>query len=314
LKVLIELPTWLGDTVMSTPAIENIIDHYENAEIVLLGNESSLDIFKENPRITRVEILKKRIRELAKIPRKIGKCDIFFSFRGSFRSRLLCYFLDVSQTFQYQKRNFNYGHQVEKYCQFVNQSINRKYKPGNLIVFHSQDKFSGKLRLGINPGASYGSAKRWTISGFSRVAIELSKYYEIIIFGSKEEQKIANEIENTLKSRNINNFSNLAGKTTIPQLITEISKLTVFVTSDSGPMHIAAALGIPSVSIFGPTRDYETSQWKNKKSIILKSNLDCQPCMKRTCPLGHNLCMKNISKDDVINSINLISANKIKCI
>ena len=68
-------------------------------------------------------------------------------------------------------------------------------------------------------------------------------------------------------------------------------------------MHIAASFQVPTVAIFGPTRDNETSQWMNKKSIIVKKHLDCQPCMKRTCPLLHHNCMKMIKAGDILNAI-----------
>ena len=84
----------------------------------------------------------------------------------------------------------------------------------------------------------------------------------------------------------------------------DLSNLDIFITGDSGPMHIAASFEIPTISIFGPTNENETSQWMNSKSIILKKNLNCQPCMKRTCPLSHNNCMKLIKSNDVLNAIN----------
>jgi heptosyltransferase-2 len=68
-------------------------------------------------------------------------------------------------------------------------------------------------------------------------------------------------------------------------------------------MHVAAAFEVPTVAIFGPTKDDETSQWMNEKSLIVKKNLDCQPCMKRTCPLGHHDCMKLIKAVDVLDSV-----------
>ena len=95
--------------------------------------------------------------------------------------------------------------------------------------------------------------------------------------------------------------------TTITGLIDQISNLDLFITGDSGSMHIAAAFQIPTVSIFGPTRGDETSQWMNGKSLIVKKNLDCQPCMKRTCPLKHHDCMKLIKAVDVLKAINSIN-------
>ena len=91
------------------------------------------------------------------------------------------------------------------------------------------------------------------------------------------------------------------------ELANQISSLDLFITGDSGPMHLAASFQVPTVTIFGPTRDKETSQWMNQKSIIVKKNLDCQPCMKRTCPLKHHKCMKQIKAKDVLNAIESLS-------
>ena len=77
----------------------------------------------------------------------------------------------------------------------------------------------------------------------------------------------------------------------------------LLITGDSGPMHVAAAFQVPTVAIFGPTQDDETSQWMNDKSTIVKKNLDCQPCMKRTCPLKHHNCMKLIKANDVLTVV-----------
>ena len=93
------------------------------------------------------------------------------------------------------------------------------------------------------------------------------------------------------------------GKTTISELTNYISNLDIFITGDSGPMHIAASLNIPTIALFGPTDPIETAQWKNPYSVIIKKDLECQPCMKRTCPLKHHNCMKLIEAREVIDSI-----------
>jgi heptosyltransferase-2 len=99
----------------------------------------------------------------------------------------------------------------------------------------------------------------------------------------------------------VTNYKNLAGNTTITELINKIASLDLFITGDSGPMHVAAAFQVPTVAIFGPTEDQETSQWMNKYSAIVKKNLNCQPCMKRTCPLQHHNCMKLIKAAEVLS-------------
>ena len=92
-------------------------------------------------------------------------------------------------------------------------------------------------------------------------------------------------------------------KTNIKELCANIGGCSLFVTNDSGPMHVAAAYQVPTVAIFGPTKYKETSQWMNEKSKIVRHEMDCSPCMKRECPLGHHECMTTITADEVIDAI-----------
>jgi heptosyltransferase-2 len=139
------------------------------------------------------------------------------------------------------------------------------------------------------------------------VAVSLAKNYEILILGGPGEENIAADIEQYLIKKNVKNYTNLAAKTSVSELISEINNLDLLITGDSGPMHIAAAFNVPTISIFGPTKDNETSQWMNEKSVVVKKNLECQPCMKRTCPLNHHNCMKLIEAAEVLKAINSLN-------
>jgi heptosyltransferase-2 len=219
--------------------------------------------------------------------------------------------MSAKNKYQFDKNKYQNRHQVEKYNDFVNDSLNTNYLPEKLVLYSSHSKLKIKNSslpiLGINPGASYGSAKRWYPKEFAKVARELSGEYNIIIFGGPDETDIAGDIEQALIDSGVKNYENLAGNTTITELINKIASLDLFITGDSGPMHVAAAFQVPTVSIFGPTKDEETAQWMNKKSIILKKNLDCQPCMERTCPLIHHNCMCLIKAVDVIGAVKVIN-------
>ena len=85
MKILIELPTWIGDAVMTTPAIENIISHYNKLEITIIGSLVSTEILKNHPKVVKVEVLKKNYISLFKIAKDLGQFDVYFSFRCSFR-------------------------------------------------------------------------------------------------------------------------------------------------------------------------------------------------------------------------------------
>jgi len=302
MKILIEVPTWLGDCVMATPSLRNIINEYKNPSISLLGTKTSLDLFREDPLISEYVVIRKNYFQAIKQFIGMRNYDLFISFRSSFRTKLLMILLKVKEKHQYNKNSFPSGHQVQKYNNFVNSIIGHDLPPGKLQLRSFAKNKQKEVLIGINPGAAYGSAKMWKKEGYVDLSINLSKKGKIFLFGGKNEVDLANQIEDELKKNNINNYLNLAGKTSISQLMSLISRLDLFITGDSGPMHIAAAYKIPTVSIFGPTKDHETCQWMNPKSIILKKELVCQPCMKRVCPLKHHNCMENITSKEVMES------------
>ncbi len=303
MRILIELPTWLGDCVMATSAIENIVNFDNDVQITFIGSFVSIEAIKNHPKVVKTVVLDKKYRVLYKTARNLGEFDYFFSFRSSLRTKFLKFLISAKNKYQFDKNKYQHRHQVEKYNDFINDSLNINFPPGKLLLFTINSQSSTQKTVGINPGASYGSAKRWYPEEFAKVANELSDRYDIVIFGGPDEQDIALDIEKLLIKKDVKNYQNLAGKTTIPELMSRISNLDLFITGDSGPMHVAAAFEVPTVAIFGPTKDDETSQWMNKKSLIVKKNLDCQPCMKRTCPLGHHDCMKLIKAVDVLDSV-----------
>ncbi len=308
MKILIELPTWLGDTVMTTPAIENIVKHFGNVEITLFGSFISIEALKNHPNVIKTYVLDKKFINLYKILNDFGEFDLFFSFRNSLRAKFIKFFISSKIKYQFDKKKYKNNHQVEKYNKFVNDSLKINVLAGGLILHTvKQSKDKKNKVLGISPGASYGVAKRWYPKEFADVAIDLSSKYDIIIFGGPGEKDIAKDIEKYLIEKGVDNYKNLTAKITIKELISQIANLDLFVTGDSGPMHIAAAFQIPTVAIFGPTNDKETSQWTNEKKIILKKNLECQPCMKRKCPLKHHNCMKLIKSVDVLDAVNSIT-------
>lgn len=306
-KILIELPTWLGDCVMSTPAIENISNYFSEVEISIIGSKTSVDLIENHPKVLNSLVIDSRNQLSFRALKGLGSYDYYFSFRGSTRAKIIKLIVNAKNKYQFNHNKFLNRHQVQKYTDFVNQSLGVNLNPGKLVSYiEKSNKSKTSKLLGINPGASYGNAKRWSPEKFAEIAIELSDDFDIFIFGGNNELEFAKKIEDTLIKSNIFNFSNLAGKTSIIELTKYISILDIFLTGDSGPMHLAASLQIPTVALFGPTNPAETSQWMNARSQIVKKNLNCQPCLKRKCPLKHHNCMKLIDPKDVIDSISKI--------
>lgn len=292
---------------MATPAIENLIKTYPDAQITLLGSFVSTQAFQGYPNIKRVIVddTKKsgnRYKNLISLAKSIGRVDLAISFRRSISSKFMIFFIKAKKKFNYRRLTKKEIHLCIRYNDFVNKVLNLKNEVGDLKLYFKPFNY-GKPTLGINPGATYGSAKRWYPEEFAKIAIEMSKKYDIVIFGGPIETNIAKDIENELVSKGITNYQNLAGKTTIPELIEKIAGLDLFITNDSGPMHIAAAYKVKTIAIFGPTKFTETNQWNNPNGEIVTKNLDCAPCMKRVCPLKHHNCMKNITAADVLNVI-----------
>lgn len=292
---------------MTTPAIENIIKEYPNVKIVLLGSYVSTQALGKIPNVEKVIVdnSKKdgnRYINLIKMAKEVGKVDIAISFRRSFTSKFMMFFIKAKKKFSYKRYTKEEIHQAIRYNDYVNRSLKIKFDTKDLKLYFTPFKYE-KPTMGINPGATYGSAKRWYPEEFAKVALEMSKKYDIVIFGGPGETDIASDIENILKKNDIKNYLNLAGKTTIPELIEKIAGLDLFITNDSGPMHIAAAFKVPTITIFGPTKFTETNQWNNPYGKIVTKSLDCAPCMKRTCPLEHHECMKLITAEDVLKEI-----------
>ncbi len=288
MKLFIETPTWLGDAVMASGAIYELVEYFKPDEVFVFGSFLGTSLFKEYKTI--LDDRKHRIKQLFNLP----KVDVAVSFRSSLYSKILVKQI-AKKSYIFTKSE---GHQVKQYSNFINYIIQKTniYAP----KLHFTPFVYKKPTLGINPGATYGSAKRWYPKEFAKVVNELGKEYNIVIFGGPGEEEIAKDIE---KNLTIKNYQNLCGKLSIKELCEKIGGLSLFITNDSGPMHVAAAYKIPTVTLFGPTNYKETSQWDNPKGFIISKDLECAPCMKRECPLLHHNCMKTITAEDVLSLI-----------
>jgi heptosyltransferase-2 len=305
MRIFIETPTWLGDSVMTTPSIENIIKNYPNAKITIFGSSVATAIFNFHPNVEKIIIddskkYKNRLKRLRFLIKNLGDFDYALSFRSSFFSRILLFFINSSNKSQYKKNKKITKHQVLRYGYLVNNLFNFDEKVGDLKIY-TKNPIIKKNILGINPGATYGSAKRWYADKFAEVINSVANDFdEVIIFGGSDETDIADDIVKDLK---IKNYTNLAGKLSIDELIENIASLDTFITADSGPMHIASSFNVKTIALFGATKDDETCPWNNKNTTIIKQDIEylkCAPCMQRHCKEIHHKCMKNITPKQVI--------------
>jgi len=300
---------------MATPAIEALCLIYPEAKLTLVGSYVSIEALKHHPQCVRfyVDETKKegnRFLNTYFFAKELGVHDIAVTFRNQLHSSLLLRYsgtpITAGRASWHSKVLLTHAikpehpsHLVEQYRDIA-QSLSEKPLEIGHLKLHIKPHVFERPTLGINPGATYGSAKRWYPQKFAEVARALSDSYEIILFGGPNEVEMANDIESRLHGVNI---TNLAGKTSVLELCSMLGGLDLFITNDSGPMHVAAAYQVPTVAIFGPTRHLETSQWMNEKSVIVRHDMECAPCMKRECPLGHHECMKSITSNEVIEAV-----------
>ncbi len=149
--------------------------------------------------------------------------------------------------------------------------------------------------VGLNPGAFYGTAKRWVPERYAAVGDALARRTgaRVALLGGPDERPVAEAIAAQMRAP----ARVLGGETTLPELVGVLSRLAVLVTNDSGPMHLASALGVPVVAVFGPTDWRETAPVGEARRLV-REPAYCSPCLLRECPIDHR-CMRGISADRV---------------
>ncbi len=176
-----------------------------------------------------------------------------------------------------------------------------KSDPNNLALLLDRFGLSqpDKKILGLCPGAEYGPAKRWPAEHFAEVAKRwVTSGNLVCIFGSKQDATIASTIQQLSGDVCIN----LCGKTGLLDAVDLLSKCTAVVTNDSGLMHVAAATGTHIIAIYGASDPGHTPPLTSNSEILF-SDIECRPCMKRTCRFGHYNCLKEVTPDLVLSRI-----------
>jgi heptosyltransferase-2 len=157
--------------------------------------------------------------------------------------------------------------------------------------------------LSLCPGAAFGPAKRWPTRHFAEVAKKkIQQGWQVWIFGSSADKLFADEIDELTQHQ----CHNLAGKTTLADMVDLLSLSQVVLSNDSGPMHIAASLHKPLIALYGSSSAEFTPPLSNQTIILSVPELVCRPCFQRECPLGHMKCLNELSPDWVLAAIDKI--------
>lgn len=331
-NIIVKMPNWLGDLVMGTPVLADLRKQFPNARITAMGQSNVAPLLKSDPNIDELFSYKRPSGWISHQQHwdiidnlKRGKYDLGVLLTNSFSSAWWFWWGNVQNRIGYTgnlrsllltkavplPRHIETQHLVITYKMLLQPlGIPVSDTPPRLHITKEEHLAAEQLLrrygaipgkntiVGINPGAAFGSAKCWLPDRFTAVTqrlLEDPNVY-VVYFGDPAGSSLVNDICKDLPERVIN----LAGKTSLRELLPLINACTVFLTNDSGPMHIAAALNIPLVALFGSTSDVKTGPYGIGK--VIHKRVECSPCYKRVCPIDFR-CMKRIEVDEVYNEL-----------
>ncbi|MDJ0829485.1 MAG: lipopolysaccharide heptosyltransferase II [Desulfobacterales bacterium] len=325
-RILVRAPNWIGDAVMTTPAMAAIRNTFPDAEISILAKPAIAELFQSHSACDRIIIFDKSnghksIQGLWQLTRELkqSQFDMAILMQNAFQAAAITFLAGIPIRAGYRTDGrrllLNYGipmgskerqlHHVDYYFNMV-KALGIKGPNKHLTLectkqetAWSQDTFGQQYAV-IAPGATYGSAKKWKPERFAAVADSLGNQFDfkIVFIGDQGDQATGNQVAAQMQSQPIN----LIGKTSVRQMLAIIASSRLLVTNDSGPMHVAAAFNTPLIAIFGST-DHQTTSPQSKNARMIYHRLDCAPCLKRHCPTDH-ACMEAVTVNDVMATAN----------
>lgn len=322
-RILVRAVNWIGDAVMTTPALGRVRAGFPDAEIVIVANPLVAQLFTHHPYCDRVIVFDKK-GEHAGVSGFLRFCRMLrrerfglaILFQNAIEAAIMAALALIPHRAGYRTdgrgfllnlgvpaRDSKHGlHHVDYYLSMLDDLglIGDELPP--LLKVRSEEqcwageRLPGKDWVAINPGAAYGSAKRWIPERFAEVADHLVTTYgvQIVLTGGPAEGEIGADIVKTMQHRPVN----LIGQTSVRQMMAVLERCVLMITNDSGPMHVGAALGVSIVAIFGPT-DHTTTSPRTSNCRIVRHDVDCSPCMLRQCPIDHR-CMERLTAQQVI--------------
>ncbi len=333
-RILVRSTNWVGDAVMSVPALEALRASFPRAEIVLLSKPWVSELYWHHPAVNRQIIYKPRtehrgslgflrlIREL-----RAERFDAALLLQNAFQAACIAWLARIPLRIGYARdsRSFllhdaiepplpaAYGHEVYYYLQLLFRAgLIDKPAPVEEIRLRLTDAEKGwaakklealdlsgpRFLVGLAPGAAFGPAKRWPPERFAGLADRLigALNADVLIFGSAAEKPLAEGIASLME----HTPTIVAGETSLRQLMALLTRCRLIVSNDSGPMHLAAAMGVPLVALFGSTSQRTTGPLGTRIRVV-KRAVECSPCGRRECPIDFR-CMNGISVEEVFRA------------
>ncbi len=338
-NILIRGVNWVGDAVMTMPAIRSVRRAFPEARISLLARPSVSPLFEHDPNIDEIIPYRDTYRGLTgkiSLVRKLRQKDFSRAIllQNAFDAALLSFLAGIPERIGYSRdgrgmlltRGIPFDapakemHHIDYYLNLVRKAGMEAVSARPWIYLLSAERLAAREALqslrrpviALNPGAAFGSSKRWPPERFAGLAVRFMREKDagIVILGGPKETVIAAEIEQGIRLMLAGTggsvsfdrqLLNLAGTTTLRELAAVIAEADLLITNDSGPMHIGYAVRTPLVAIFGSTSPQHTGP-VGRDVAVVKKDVDCSPCFERECPRGDLRCMEMISADEVFDA------------
>jgi heptosyltransferase II len=319
-RILIRSSNWLGDAVMSVPAVRAIKNGRPDARVTVAAPVNIAPMWKLVPEVdTIIPLPNDSLLPVISLLKRQRNFDVAILFPNSLRVALESWLSGIPRRVGYR------GHWRRL---LLDQTVREPRKPGppehHSLRFLRIARECGAetpnaqplpqtsnlkpqtSKLGLCPGAEYGPAKRWLPERFAEVAAKVSAQSSAqwILFGTKNDMAIGDQIATAIGDHCVNRI----GHTTLDQLIDELRECRLVLTNDTGTMHLAALLGVPVVAIFGSTEPRLTGPLGDSH-IILRHHVECSPCFLRECPIDFR-CMKAVRSEEVADSVLSILGEK----
>jgi heptosyltransferase II len=331
-KILIRATNWIGDAIMALPALRAVRQRFADAEIAILAKPYVADLYRDQEICQRLIPYEQdgahagiSGRERLAAELRAQKFDIALLLQNAFDAAWLAWRAKIPERIGYARDGRSFlltkavplprpgdipAHEKFYYLEllrragwldsfhdenFIELSVSQEKRDKADEFLRKSGARQGAQRIAIGAGASYGSAKCWLPSQFAEVANRLQAQADadVILFGMAAEAGVSNAISAEMRRPPID----LTGKTGIADLPALLSQCHLFLGNDSGAMHVAAAVGLPIIAVFGPTDPRGTAPVTPRCTIVQEKPY-CSPCFLRRCPTDHR-CMKAITSDKV---------------
>jgi heptosyltransferase-2 len=325
MKIVVRGANWIGDAVMTIPALRALRSAYPDASIDLYTRQWAEGVFRDADFVDEVIPINSKHFFIQAPELRSRRFDLAILFPNSFESALVARLAGIPQRLGYatQHRGFLLTDRVQvpdwkarvhesRYYLNLVESISgtgsvdldpslpvsgHRRRAGKELL-RSNGVGENALVIGFGAGSTNSLAKRWPAENFARLADLLTENYgaAVVLLGAGNEADVSTSV--TMAARS--NLIDLTGKTDLGTATALLSELDVFISNDMGLAHIAAAVGTPTIVIFGPTNDV-TTRPLGRKVVIIREPVECSPCMLRECPIDHR-CMTRISPERVFET------------